>query len=251
MPIEDARSLQEYYDQTAVAEGYLEKRFSSPSGQFHHSTEWALVRGFLDSAKNVVELACGPARFGNLAPDLRGYYLGLDTSRNMLTQASRHWPHLSFVQGSALELPLADQSIDALVSLRFLRHLIPTDRQRVYREALRVLDLGGLFIFDACNEVRHRGLVSKRFVYDELYTESTLRSEMSEAGFRIRQLSGYLYQDNVIRYLQGLARRLPKRDWHRPVRLLFWLRYRYERILSLSGGKAPYLWLVLCQKRGS
>jgi len=250
MQTQNTNDLRSFYTDAGVVEQYLERRFASPTGRFHHLSEQRLVRGYLSSVERVVELACGPARFGALAHRLRWRYLGLDISMPMLHQAHRRWPDLALAQADAFALPLADQAADAVLTLRFLRHLTYPNRRQAYEEIYRVLRPGGRLVFDACNETRHRPLIHRRTIYDELYTDSRLREELEAHNFRLLKLSGYLYQDKLIRYLRGATRRFWAWGWTLPLRWTYALQYRYERTLSQSS-KDAYLWLVLCQKRTS
>lgn len=247
----NADEIRSLYTRPEAVEHYLDQRFASPAGRFHNLSEQRLVQGYLSTARQVTEIACGPGRFGTLAQRLRWHYLGVDVSSPMLHQARERWPDLIFVQADGFILPLADASMDAVLTLRFLRHLTYPERQRVYEECSRILCPGGWLVFDACNEVRHRHLKHQRDVYDALYTASQLHQELERQNFRVRRLSGYLYHDTFIRYLMGMARRFWAWNLILPLHWVYELRYRYERRLSRDKPTDAYLWLVLCQKNAS
>ena len=52
---------------------------------------------------------------------------------------------LRFIEGSALDIPLADHSFDGVVDVGLMQHMKPTDMPRYLREVLRVLRTGGFF----------------------------------------------------------------------------------------------------------
>jgi len=251
MRVQNTVDLRSYYAQPEVVDQYLNRRFASPSGCFHDLSERQLVRESLATVRRVVEIACGPARFGLLAQHLRWHYLGVDISTPMLHLAHQRWPSLVFAQADAFALPVADQISDAALALRFIRHLTYPDRKQVYCEIYRILRPAGWLVFDACNEARHQHVADQRPVYDEPYTVPSLREELAAHGFRVQQLNGYLYQDTLIRCFKGAARRFWAWGWTLPLRWVYELRYAHERTLSNQTLERAYLWLVLCQKSAS
>lgn len=87
----------------------------------------------------VLDVGCGTglldARIRRLLPGAE--VVGLDFSRGMLEQAARHERAAALVQGSALALPFADASFDAVVSTEAF-HWFP-DQVRALAEFRRVL----------------------------------------------------------------------------------------------------------------
>jgi len=89
----------------------------------------------------VLDLACGS---GDLAVEARragAHVLGLDCSAGMLRQARQRGIDATFVRGDALRLPLADASVDGVVSGFALRNFV--DLARAFAESARVLRPGG------------------------------------------------------------------------------------------------------------
>jgi SAM-dependent methyltransferase len=98
----------------------------------------------------VLEVGCGG---GQLAieiarerPDLR--YVGLDLSHEQVARADKRGarlaPRLSFVQGSALELPYEDGRFGVVLSVASIKHW--PDPARGLSECVRVLAPGGLLV---------------------------------------------------------------------------------------------------------
>ncbi len=95
----------------------------------------------------VLDVGCGGGQVAHaLAERHPGYDLtGLDLSHDQVRRADRRTVHadrVRFVQGSALELPFADGSFDAVYSIASLKHW--PDIARGAAECARVLRPGGL-----------------------------------------------------------------------------------------------------------
>lgn len=89
----------------------------------------------------VVDLACGSAPMQPLLADAASY-LGVDISEDELALAA-HLGRGPLVQGNALDLPLPDASVDAVVCSMGIMLLLPVER--ALAEVARVLRPGGMF----------------------------------------------------------------------------------------------------------
>lgn len=69
---------------------------------------------------------------------------GIDPSGGMLDVAKRKMPHIEFIQGSADELPLEDNSVDIISISYGIRNVV--NREEAIREFQRVLKPNGLLI---------------------------------------------------------------------------------------------------------
>ena len=134
---------------------------------YHH------VAGAIDlHDKDVVEIGSG--RGGGAAYVKRAFnpksMRGIDISSNAVDFCNKHYANngLSFSQGDAENIPLADESIDALVNVES-SHCYGS-MQRFLTEVHRVLRPGGYFLF-----ADHRD-------QDKL---NLLRQQFREAGFTI------------------------------------------------------------------
>lgn len=94
--------------------------------------------------RRVLDLACGTglltARLRE-ERDLLEEIVGADYSAGMLEQASRRRPDMTWVRASALALPFADSTFDAITSTEAF-HWFP-DQSLALRECRRVLRPGG------------------------------------------------------------------------------------------------------------
>lgn len=90
----------------------------------------------------VLDLACGTGDFAEIARRAGARVIALDFARGMLLQGdTRHRGTMAFVQGDALQLPLASASVDAVVSGFALRNF--TSLPPVFAELQRVVKPGG------------------------------------------------------------------------------------------------------------
>lgn len=132
-----------------------------PYGEFEH-TGWqraasayadtfgrissAFIPALLDSVglhagMALLDVACGPGLVSAAAAARGARVTGLDFAPNMVAEASRRHPALTFREGDAEALPFADASFDAVV-IGFGLHHFPLPG-RALAEARRVLRPGG------------------------------------------------------------------------------------------------------------
>src|SRR5690606_18614684 len=91
-----------------------------------------------------LDVGCGSGRWSDRVR-ARGYeVVALDAARSALEVAARRLPPGSLLQGSAVELPLADDSVDFAFSLGVLHHL--PDTEGALRDVRRVLRPGAPFL---------------------------------------------------------------------------------------------------------
>jgi SAM-dependent methyltransferase len=93
------------------------------------------------SATTVLDAGCGDGALAAAAASAPLHVIGLDAAAPMVRAARAHGP---VVRGDVTALPVADASVDAVVTVNVLDHL---DRPvSALREARRVLRPGGLFV---------------------------------------------------------------------------------------------------------
>lgn len=132
--------------------------WTSPLVAAIYDTQQALVRRLLgvlrlpiewlniSAGSTVLDVGCGPASItASLARAAgpEGLVLGVDLSEAMLTRAVRtQWgPQVGFLRADAQQLPLRDQTVDAVVSIAVLQ-LVPNPAAAL-AEMARVLRPGG------------------------------------------------------------------------------------------------------------
>lgn len=87
----------------------------------------------------IVEVGCATGHYSEVLTHLLGHsirYVGIDYSTALLAVARRYYPHQGFALGDAVALPLAEQSVELLISGCVLLHV--PDYARVIAESARV-----------------------------------------------------------------------------------------------------------------
>lgn len=143
---DDARRQQAHYDSIAQAYednlGYPHTRayFDYLDGELL-STVGATPLGVM------AEICCGTGFATKMFTDRYEQAIGVDISAAMLERATREnsGKHVTFVQGDATRLPLADAAFDTVVMLGGIHHI--NDRAGLFGEVARILKPGGRFIF--------------------------------------------------------------------------------------------------------
>lgn len=146
-----------------------------------------------------LDVACGTGRF--LAQVMRSYpklkASGLDLSPNYAAKAraaTAHWLQIDIIEGAAEQMPIADESFDALSAIYLFHELPPRIRPLVFAEMARVLKPGGVFIFadslqfgdvpglDAMLEYFPEGFHEP---YYKGYLKADLGGQLETAGFKL------------------------------------------------------------------
>jgi SAM-dependent methyltransferase len=108
----------------------------------------------------VLELGCGTGLITQLISSYGGRIASIDVSSDLLALASsRNLPGVKFLRGDIENLPVADESCDAVVGSSVLHH---TDITVVFSEIRRVLRVGGRFAFAEPNMVNPQILIQKK-----------------------------------------------------------------------------------------
>ena len=97
--------------------------------------------------KPVWDLGCGPGQTTKYLKDLGIEISGLDLSEKILEQARTNNPEIHFQKGNILELEFDDDSIAGVVAFYAIVHFTEEQVEIAFREAFRVLQPGGLFLF--------------------------------------------------------------------------------------------------------
>jgi ubiquinone/menaquinone biosynthesis C-methylase UbiE len=198
----------------------------------------ALVRGYVSSASQVMDLGCGRGGVVELFwRDVR-VAVGLDPDIPSLTE--RRTTGMSVVRGVGEHLPFADRSFTLVVCIWVLEHV--ESPATVFREVRRVLRPGGHFVFLTpnlrnpllvLNRVgRALPLVQRRLV-PRLYgrveadtfrvryranTPRLLRAQAEQSGLEVTELRvvsdpTYLALNDVMFTVSVAAERLMPRGW--------------------------------------
>ena len=142
----EAAIQQEHYDQ--IAEAY------AANLEYPHTQEYTdyldrVLREEIGATELGVcaEVCCGTGEaFALFKPAIRSG-IGVDVSSSMLVKAQQAFAgsQLSFVQGDATLLPLAENSFDTAIMLGGIHHV--PDRDALFQQVFRVLKPGGVFFW--------------------------------------------------------------------------------------------------------
>jgi ubiquinone/menaquinone biosynthesis C-methylase UbiE len=95
----------------------------------------------------VWDFGCGPGNTTKCLQDLGIEISGLDLSESMLEQARTIHPEIHFRKGNILELEFEDDSIAGIVAFYTIIHFTEEQVGIAFREVIRVLKTGGMFLF--------------------------------------------------------------------------------------------------------
>ena len=122
-----------------------------------HWHRYAFARRFV-AGRRTLDVACGEGYGSALLAGAAASVVGVDVADDVVAHASARYrdrPNLRFEAGSAARLPLADASVDAVVSFETIEHLPRDDQPGMLAEIARVLVDGGVLILSAPNPVEY------------------------------------------------------------------------------------------------
>jgi len=191
----------EFYRSSSVAEDYDFHRFSTPERQKRNKRKWAAIRKALRETtgiRTILDLPCGTGRFtGALARE--GFEIvGSDISHEMLHKAAsipdgQQQAIRGYVQANAEHLPLRNDSLDCVVSIRFMMHVDPVTRVRMLKEFHRVSRRWVIVDYRHCYSFRYVlthtfGRIGIGRPPLSRVSRKELEKEFSDAGFAIRNV---------------------------------------------------------------
>jgi len=113
--------------------------------EIEHYHRYCLARDLVDGL-DVLDVASGEGYGSALLAGIARSVIGVEIDPGSVAHAAANYafPNLSFLNGDALDLPIADATVDVVVSFETLEHV--ADHQRFLSEVRRVLRPGGLLI---------------------------------------------------------------------------------------------------------
>jgi ubiquinone/menaquinone biosynthesis C-methylase UbiE len=204
--------VKDWYQRKDIAHKYLKGKFSSPLGRLRHEINVETINLFLkkSKARNVLDLACGPAR---LTSELKGSFQGIavDSSDEMLKIAknrlkSNKW---KIKKMDAFQVGKLNKKFSVITCFRFIRHFNNKERTKIYSELKHLMSKDSYLIFDAVNKRKwdsvrkiSRFLGKKDIVkvYDKFYTHRELVGELNKNGLKVVKLVPVL-NNYLIQYL--------------------------------------------------
>lgn len=167
----DNQKYKQFYSDEAQV--YESTRYESGYGSLFRELHYKVVSDIckrIPSDAQVLEVACGTGHTTRLLNSLGISTIACDLTPEMMMQAKNTIDaakaDTEFVQTSAFSLPFAEDSIDFLVSTRFL-HLFGTDDQyKLMQEFCRVLKPEGTLLVDLDNLVARWLYAIPHFFYN-------------------------------------------------------------------------------------
>jgi len=124
---------------------------------YEHCHRYAFARRFV-AGRRVLDAACGEGYGAALLAGVAQSVTGIDIDPHVVAAASAQYAtraNLHFEAASVARLPIADASIDAVVSFETIEHLPASDQPRMLAEFARVLAPGGILILSSPNRLEY------------------------------------------------------------------------------------------------
>jgi ubiquinone/menaquinone biosynthesis C-methylase UbiE len=188
------------------------EQFNKRAGTYSASANWivdqSLIQAHIEAAGqrspgHVLELCCGTGMVGRNFQAAGWSVCGIDLTRGMAEEANRFFPCIC---SPAEEVPFLDGAFDVVV-LRQAYFLLD-DGQKVLQQAHRVLKPGGVFVFSQTVpfssedtpwlEHIHR---TKQAQLREFFTEESLRQQLEQEYFQVREVRRLEVRENITRWL--------------------------------------------------
>lgn len=106
--------------------------------------EFSTLQSLISPGMQLLDVGCGNGRLADVAQAWQVHYVGVDVSASLLTVARQQFPDAKFIQGSMLQLPLADNQFNVVAAIASLQHIPSVAyRQQALQELYRVTRPGG------------------------------------------------------------------------------------------------------------
>ncbi len=143
--------------------------------ELEHYHRYFVARG-LAVNKDVLDIASGEGFGSNILSKVAKSVKGVDISKEAVDHALATYANsnLSFVVGSATDIPLGDNEVDVVVSFETIEHLV--EHERMISEIKRVMRPDGMLIISSPNKLVYSDQANYKnpFHLKELYTEEFL-----------------------------------------------------------------------------
>ncbi len=198
-------SILSYYDQ--LAKEYDQDRFENSYGVYLNSQERNLLSKWLrnQSIEDTLDVGCGTGRLLDFAKS------GVDFSKNMLSEASKKYPDRQLFQSDISSLPFKKKQFKSAFSFHVFMHLDVDTVKKSLDEVHRILEKGGLFIFDFPNQRRRKAInYTKGGWHGNTALDLKILSKMIEGKWSIQKSAGFLlfpihrFPKSIRKYLCGL-----------------------------------------------
>lgn len=143
--------------------------------RLEHLHRYAFARD-LTTGQDVLDIACGEGYGSAMISENAKSVTGVDIAADAIAYARQTYvrENLTFLEGSATKIPVADASVDVVVSFETIEHL--EDHEAMLAEIKRVLRPGGILVISSPNKKIYSDETgySNPYHVKELYTEEFL-----------------------------------------------------------------------------
>lgn len=115
-----------------------------------HQAAYLRLRELVEGPR-LLEVGAGEGYGSALLAERVPAVLALDYDASAIGHLARHYPGLAAIRGNLAVLPVADDSIDTIVSLQVIEHV--WDHPQFLAECVRVLRPGGLLVLSTPNRL--------------------------------------------------------------------------------------------------
>lgn len=170
----------------------------------HHVARYGFSSQFVKN-RVVLDIACGSGYGAKILLDSGAKkVVGIDISEEAIAYCRDHYPNegLEFVCGSVDSIPLADGSVDVIVSFETIEHVNGETQNKFLEESVRVLKKGGLFIASTPNSsVSPKGnpFHVKELTYDEFLSLLSQKFSFVSMFFQDNVESSYVLSKSQLR----------------------------------------------------
>lgn len=184
------RSIRESYDR--LADEYARRIFNELQ---HKPLDRALLNRFAGEVAGrgeVCDMGCGPGQVARYLRDAGVAVFGLDLAPQMVEQARRLNPDISFREGNMLALDLPAGALAGIAAFYAIVNIPRESLPAVFREMARVLQPGGLLLlaFHAGSDTLHESELWGRPISMDffLFEPPAIRRDLEAAGLVIEDV---------------------------------------------------------------
>jgi len=248
----DEKAVSALYQNSAVADKYIQARFVLAWQQLLHKTQVQSLQQSIQLFKpdSTLEIAPGPARLSTELTDIRNGTM-LEYSQDMINVARvrlkerellDRW---TIIHGNAFESKDCPGPFDFIYTFRFIRHFDEDYRMRLYAAIKSRLNPRGILMFDVVNATYNMqdrpSSAAKQSdalsVFDVGYTVKEFHAEMNTAGFDVLNMYPVVRHFRLQSWISSKFHDLAP-DFSR----------RIVQILEAIPSQSPLEWIAVCRR---